>query len=142
MHAQTGDTVKVHYTGKFSNGEIFDTSQNKSPLELTIGEGKFLPAFEQAIIGMEEGDKKTITLTPDQGYGEYNDDLVADFNKDQLPENMEIHLGDILQLQDNHGHIFNVEVIEVGETQFKVDANHPLAGKDLTFEIELVEIMQ
>jgi peptidylprolyl isomerase len=133
--AKTGDTVKVHYTLKLADGTVFDTSVGGEPIEFTIGQGKVLPAFEQAVIGMKVGESKTFTLTADQAYGQRNDNLMFDIGRDELSPDIIPEVG--MQLSSSQG---IVTIIEVTATTVKIDANHPLAGKDLTFDVELVEI--
>jgi peptidylprolyl isomerase len=133
--AKTGDTVRVHYTGKLSDGTVFDTSVGSEPLELTLGQGKVIASFEQAIIGMKVGETRTFTLTADQAYGQRQEDLVFEVGRDKLSPDIKPEVG--MQLQGSQG---VVTIIKVSETTITVDANHPLAGQDLTFDIELVEI--
>jgi peptidylprolyl isomerase len=136
--AKTGDTVTVHYTGTLNNGTVFDTSIEREPLKFTIGQGQLIPGFEQAVIGMEIGKSKTVTIPVAQAYGPHRDDLVFTMELSQLPENIEV--GEQLQMTQTDGSVVFVIVIEVSETTATIDANHPLAAQDLTFEIELVEI--
>ncbi|MFC2025213.1 peptidylprolyl isomerase [Chloroflexota bacterium] len=138
--ANDGDTVKVHYTGTLEDGTIFDTSREREPLEFTLGEGQLIPGFEEAVRGMRVGQVKTATIPVEEAYGPHRDDLVMIVERDQLPENMEPGIGEQLQMQEADGRTTVFVVTDVSETSITVDANHPLAGKDLTFEIELVEI--
>jgi FKBP-type peptidyl-prolyl cis-trans isomerase 2 len=140
QQAKTGDTVKVHYTGRLQDGTVFDTSVGSEPLEFTLGQGQVIPGFEQAVIGMQVGESKTVTIPVDQAYGPRRDDMILEVNRDELPDDLEPEVG--MQLQMNHGDggIVIVTITEVSETTIKVDANHPLAGQDLVFDIELVEI--
>jgi FKBP-type peptidyl-prolyl cis-trans isomerase 2 len=133
--AKSGDTVKIHYTGTLADGTEFDTSAGSEPIEFVIGEGNVISGFEDAVIGMKAREKKTFTLTPDQAYGQRNEELVFVAGRDELPPDITPVPG--MQLQASQGII---TIIEVTETTVKLDANHPLAGKDLTFIIELVEI--
>lgn len=133
--AKTGDTVRVHYTGKLADGAVFDTSVGSEPYEFTLGQGQTISGFEQAVIGMKVGETKTFTLTADQAYGERSDDLVFEIGRDEMPPDITPEAG--MQLQTSQGII---TIVEVTETTIKLDANHPLAGHDLTFDIELVEI--
>ena len=139
--AKEGDTVKVHYTGTLEDGSVFDTSVEREPLQFTIGEGTVIPGFEQGVIGMKLGESKTITIPADQAYGPYYEDRVWVVDRDQLPPGMEPEVGQRLQTTQANGQIVVVTVINVSESTVTVDANHPLAGKDLTFEIQLVEII-
>ena len=139
--AKNGDTVKVHYTGKLQNGTVFDTSTGSGPLEFTLGQGQTIPGFEQAVIGMQVGESKTVTIPVDQAYGPYYDDMVLEVERDELPEDLEPEVGMQLQMNQGDGGIMIVTITEVSEATIKIDANHPLAGQDLTFDIELVEIV-
>jgi peptidylprolyl isomerase len=138
--AKVGDTVKVHYTGTLSDGSVFDSSIGREPLQFTLGEGQMIPGFEQAVIGMELGEIKTVTIPADQAYGPYDEERVFVITRDQLPAGMEPEVGQKLQMQSEPGQIIIVTIKEVSETNVTLDANHELAGKDLTFEIQLVEI--
>ncbi|RNC70686.1 MAG: peptidylprolyl isomerase [Desulfuromonadales bacterium] len=144
--AKQGDTVKVHYTGKLTTGEIFDSSEDCDcggdcqPLEFTVGEGEVIPGFEQAVVGMSPGDKKTVTIPVDQAYGERLDELVAEVEREYLPAGSEPQLGQQYEVTQDDGQVFNVMVTAMDDTTVTLDANHPLAGKELVFEISLVEI--
>jgi FKBP-type peptidyl-prolyl cis-trans isomerase 2 len=141
QQAKTGDTVKVHYTGRLQDGTVFDTSVGSEPLEFTLGQGQVIPGFEQAVIGMQVGESKTVTIPADQAYGPRHDDLVLEVSRDELPDDLEPKVGMQLQMNQGDGGIMIVTITEVSETTIKVDANHPLAGQDLTFDIELVDIV-
>lgn len=134
-----GDTVKVHYTGTLKNGEVFDSSKDKEPLEFTLGEGQLIPGFEKAVVGMVIGDSANIDIPSDEAYGEEREDLIINVPKDQLPEDITPQVGMQLQVNQGNGQPIPVRIKEVGETELTLDANHPLAGQDLSFEIELVE---
>ena len=134
-----GDTVKVHYTGKVSDGSVFDSSKEREPLEFTIGEGKLIPGFEKAVVGMDVGDSNTVTIPSDEAYGEKRDDMVVDVEKNQIPEDIKPEVGQQLQIQQKDGNPIPVVVTDVTDDSVKLDANHPLAGEDLTFEIEVIE---
>ncbi|MTI87546.1 MAG: peptidylprolyl isomerase [Balneolaceae bacterium] len=136
-----GSIVKVHYTGKLSDGSVFDSSVERDPLQVTLGEGKLIPGFEKAVIGMEVGDSTTANIPAEEAYGPRRDDLELEIEKSQLPEDIEAEVGMQLQLNQPNGQPVPVQVTEVGEEEIKIDANHPLAGKDLTFDIELVDIL-
>ena len=140
--AEIGDTVKVLYTGTFDDGEVFDSSElhDGDPLEFTIGAAEVVPGFDQAVIGMSVGESKTVRIPADEAYGPYYEELVMVMDWDQFPEGFQTEVGDQLQMQTQDGRIVTVIVIDVSESGVTIDANHPLAGKDLTFEIELVEI--
>lgn len=138
--AKKGDNVKVHYSGKLEDGTEFDTSAGSDPLEFTIGEGMLIPGFENAVEGMAPGESKTITIPAEEAYGPYIKELVADFDKSQFPPDINPEVGAQLQIeQENEGRTL-VRVINVTGDKVTLDANHPLAGKDLIFHIELVEI--
>ncbi len=137
--ANIGDTVKVHYTGRLQDGSVFDTSVGSDPLEFTVGDGKIISGFEEAVIGMQVGESKTITIPADQAYGQRSDDMIFEIGRDELPASIDPEVGMQLQ-QTQGGSVSVVTIIEITETTVKIDANHPLAGQDLTFDIELVEI--
>jgi FKBP-type peptidyl-prolyl cis-trans isomerase 2 len=141
QQAKTGDTVKVHYTGRLQDGTVFDTSVGSEPLEFTLGQGQVIPGFEQAVIGMQVGESKTVTIPVDQAYGPRRDDMILEVSRDELPDDLEPTVGMQLQMNQGDGGIVIVTITEVSETTIKVDANHPLAGQDLTFDIELVDIV-
>ena len=138
--AQTGDNVKVHYTGKLEDGTVFDSSREGDPLGFTLGEGQVIPGFENAVIGMEAGQSNTATLAPDQAYGPRRDDLVIEIGKDQVPEGLDPQVGQNLQLTMQDGSPLPVVVTDVSGDTITLDANHPLAGQTLVFDIELVEV--
>jgi FKBP-type peptidyl-prolyl cis-trans isomerase 2 len=140
QQAKTGDTVKVHYTGRLQDGTVFDTSVGSEPLEFTLGQGQIIPGFEQAVIGMQVGESKTVTIPADQAYGPHRDDMVLEVERDKLPADIDPRVGMQLQMNQGDGGIIIVTITDVSETTVKIDANHPLAGQDLTFDIELVEI--
>lgn len=139
-----GDTVKVHYTGKLTEeGTVFDSSRDRDePLEFTLGEGQLIPGFEEAVIGMEPGDDTTVDITSEDAYGQRREDLELEVSKSDLPDNIEPEVGMQLQMQQQNGQAIPVQITDVEDDYVKLDANHPLAGKDLTFDIELVEIVE
>jgi peptidylprolyl isomerase len=138
--AQEGDTVKVHYTGKLDNGMVFDSSQDREPLEFKIGAGQVIPGFEKGIIGMEVGQSKTVKLPPEEAYGPQREELIAEVKKADIPENIKPSVGQRLSLRQPDGNTVNVTISDVNEESITLDANHSLAGKTLIFDIELVEI--
>ncbi|MFQ6007409.1 MAG: peptidylprolyl isomerase [Candidatus Zixiibacteriota bacterium] len=138
--AKSGDTVKVHYTGKLEDGSVFDSSRDREPFELTIGSGMTIPGFENGIVGMAVGDTITITIPPEEAYGPRREDLVSTISRDQIPPNITPEVGQQLQMQHPSGNIINVTITDVMPDSVTFDANHPLAGKTLIFEIELMEI--
>lgn len=139
--AQDGNTVKVHYTGKLDDGSVFDTSTGSEPLEFTLGDGQLIAGFEEAVVGMSPGDTKTAQVPADEAYGEHDEDLVLQVQRSQFPAEIEPEVGQQLELRQENGQSFQVVVADVGDEVVTLDANHPLAGEDLTFDIELVEIV-
>jgi peptidylprolyl isomerase len=138
--AKEGDTVKVHYTGTLSDGTVFDSSKDRDPLEFTIGSQQVIPGFEENVKGMAVGDSKTFTLNPGEAYGDRNDQMMVDVERAQMPEDIDPEVGMMLQVQGQDGSVSHVTITEVTDDKVTLDANHPLAGQDLTFEIELQEI--
>ena len=137
---KSGDTVKVHYTGKLTGGEVFDSSAEKDPLEFVVGGGNIIKGFDTAVVGMNVGEHKTIEIPPEQGYGERDEKLVAELERSQVPDNVELQVGAAMQVKHSNGQIMNVTIADLTDAHVTLDANHPLAGKTLTFDIELVEI--
>lgn len=140
QQAKRGDTVHVHYRGTLSDGTEFDSSAGREPLTFTLGTGQVIPGFESAIEGMSTGDKKTEKIPVDEAYGERREELVFQVGRDQIPEGAEVEVGDMLQVGFQDGSSAAVQVAALDESMVTLDANHPLAGKDLTFELELVGI--
>jgi peptidylprolyl isomerase len=139
--AKNGDTVKVHYTGKLPDDTVFDSSANHDPLEFTIGSGQIIPGFEQAVVGMQPGESRTATVPADQAYGPHQDDLLIAVDRSQFPANVTPEVGQQVQIHQADGQAAVATVADVSRTEVTLDANHPLAGQDLTFNIELVEII-
>ena len=139
--AKKGDNVKVHYTGKLNDGTVFDTSKDRHPLQFIIGEGRIIAGFEEAVVGMNRGEAKTETIPPDKGYGPRRDDMVVTVERKQLPTDMDPAVGQRLELTQTDDQKLLVTITDVTESNITLDANHPLAGQDLTFEIELVDIV-
>ena len=139
--AKNGDTVKVHYTGKLDDETVFDTSADREPLEFTIGGGRLIPDFEQAIIGMSPGESKTIQVLSANAYGPHHEEMVMEFDRKEFPPDLEPKVDQRLEVRQQDGQTFAVTVTEVSETKVTLDGNHPLAGKDLTFDIQLTEIV-
>ena len=139
--AKYGDTVKVHYTGRLDDGTVFDTSANGEPLQFTIGSGQIIPGFEQAVVGMNPGESKTVKILAEDAYGQRREDLIIEVEKSQLPEGLKPEVGLQLQSRQPDGRIVVLTIADMTESHVTLDANHPLAGKDLTFEIQLVEII-
>ncbi|BDA73543.1 peptidyl-prolyl cis-trans isomerase, FKBP-type, putative [Rivularia sp. IAM M-261] len=138
--AKVGDTVTVHYTGKLTDGTVFDSSSGGDPLEFTIGTGQLIPGFEDAVVGMNAGDSKTTHIPVDQAYGTYRDDMVIEVDREQMPPELEPEIGQQLQLQQPTGQVIPVVITEISDSTITLDANHPLAGEDLVFDIQLVGI--
>jgi len=137
---RSGDTISVHYTGKVENGEIFDTSSGRRPLTFTVGTGQIIRGFDEAVVGMTTGQKKTVTIPPEQGYGHRQVELIVDIPKDAVPEEMEIEKGMMIELVDPQGNKMPAEVFEILDELIRMDLNHFLAGKTLVFDIEIVAI--
>lgn len=140
MKAKAQDKVKVHYTGKLTSGEVFDSSTGREPLAFTVGGGQMIKGFDAAVDGMELNEKKTVTIPAAEAYGERKDELIQEVPTDQLPDDMSPEIGQKLVATNDLGHQTSVSVTAVSEESITVDANHELAGKDLVFEIELVSI--
>ena len=138
---KTGDTVQVHYTGRLESGEQFDSSRERDPLQFTLGNGELIPGFENAVIGMNVGDVKSIQIPSQEAYGPYMENMKITVDKAKLPEDMELKIGMNLTLRGSDERKLNVRVIDIAENTVTMDANHPLAGKDLMFDIELVKIL-
>lgn len=138
--AKPGDTVKIHYTGKLPDGTVFDSSREREPIEFEIGQQRVIPGFEQAVVGMTPGDTKETTIPSTEAYGPHREEMIVKLPKAQFPEGLSPTVGQQLQMQQADGRQFVVTVKEIAEEEVTVDANHPLAGKDLTFELELVAI--
>ena len=138
--AKAGDSVKVHYTGKLTDGTVFDSSEGKDPLEFEIGAGMMIKGFDAAVEGMEVGDKVTKEIEADEAYGQARQDLVFDVPKSNLPEDLKPEVGQQLAMTQPNGQQVPVTVAKVEDEKVIIDANHQLAGKDLVFDIELVEI--
>ena len=140
--AKSGDTVHVHYTGSLSDGTVFDSSRERDPLTFTVGAGQVIPGFNSAVEGMNVGDSSTVTIPAAEAYGEYRDDFVINVKPSDIPEEITPEVGMDLQLHQQDGGAIPVKITAVTEEQITLDANHPLAGMDLTFEIELVELSE
>jgi FKBP-type peptidyl-prolyl cis-trans isomerase 2 len=138
--AKQGDKVKVHYTGRLADGTEFDTSAAQDPLEFTLGAGEVIPGFEQAVLGMAPGERRTTVIPAGEAYGDYNDEMLLEVERGTFPAHLEPQVGQQLQVKQGEGEVISVVVTEVDDDSITLDANHPLAGKDLTFEIELVAI--
>ena len=137
---EDGKKVRIHYTGTLNDGSQFDSSAGRDPLEFETGAGMVIPGFDSAVRDMEVGGKKTVTIPYKEAYGEVRDEMIGDIPKDRFPKGMDVQVGMPLQMQSPQGPV-PVTIKEVKEDAVTIDANHPLAGKDLTFELELVEIV-
>jgi peptidylprolyl isomerase len=139
--AKKGDTVKIHYTGRLGDEEVFDSSANREPLEFRLGEGKIIPGFEEAVVGMAPGESKTVKISPDKAYGPHRKELVADVERSRVPDNLKLDVGRHVQIRQPNGGVIQAKVTSISESKVTLDANHPLAGKELTFDVKLVEIV-
>ena len=135
-----GDTVRIHYKGTLKDGTVFDSSEGREPLEFTVGSGQIIPGLDAAMPGMSTGDKKTVQIPVDQAYGPRNDEAKQDVPREQIPAEIPLEPGLQLQMQTPQGQVVPVTVVAVGEDTVTLDANHPLAGKDLPFEVTMVEV--
>lgn len=139
--AKSGDTVRIHYTGTLHDGTEFDSSSGRDPLEFALGGGQVIPGFDSAVDGMSVGENKTVTIPPEDAYGERHDQLVQEVPKNALPDEIDPEVGMHLQSRSPEGQVLNLVVTDVADEAITVDGNHPLAGQALTFDIELVEIV-
>jgi peptidylprolyl isomerase len=138
--AEQGDTVTVHYTGRLTDGTVFDSSEGKDPLEFTIGEGQIIPGFEQGVLGMEPGQSKTVNIPAEDAYGPYNSELVTEVERSQFPPDLKLEVGMQVQGSQPDGRVAVFTVKELTPTTVTLDANHRLAGKNLIFDIEMVRV--
>ncbi|MFO7973964.1 MAG: peptidylprolyl isomerase [Candidatus Hydrogenedentota bacterium] len=139
--AKEKDKVRVHYTGKLDDGTVFDSSREREPLEFTIGEERLIPGFEQAVVGMAPGEKKVENVGAGDAYGPFRDELVQELSRNDFPDDIDISQGQRFEARTANGQPLMLTVVDVADEKVTVDANHPLAGKDLVFEIELLEIL-
>ncbi|HNS13859.1 MAG TPA: peptidylprolyl isomerase [Syntrophorhabdaceae bacterium] len=140
--AKENDKVKVHYKGSLQDGTVFDSSENRQPLEFTIGQGMVIPGFEKGVVGMCEGDTKVISIEAEEAYGAYRQDLVGVVDKSRIPDDIDLKIGMVLQVRSPEGSVTNVVVSAITDNDVTLDMNHPLAGKELLFEVTLVEIQK
>ncbi|HEY1031548.1 MAG TPA: peptidylprolyl isomerase [Flavipsychrobacter sp.] len=140
QQVKNGDTVNVHYHGKLTDGSTFDSSEGRDPLQFTVGSGQVIKGFDDALIDMKVGEKKTVNIPVDQAYGQRSDNMMMEYPKSDFPADMQPQVGLELHMSDNAGNVFPVVIAEVQDEVVILDANHPLAGQDLIFEIELVSI--
>lgn len=138
--AQYGDTVTVHYKGTLDSGEVFADSKGEEPIELTIGDGRYISGFENGVVGMEVGETKTVTIPPDEAFGTRRDELVVKVDREQFPEDLTPAVGQRFQVKQESGDTLEVTVADLDEQTVTLDANHPLAGYTLTFNIQLVAV--
>ena len=141
QHVKSGDRVKVHYHGRLTSGETFDNSEGREPLEFEVGSGMVIKGFDDGVTGMLVGDKKTISIPFNEAYGPKNPDMIIDMPKDRFPKDIELELGMPLAMSDGQGQQFEVIVTQLKDDSVVLDATHPLAGQDLIFDLELVEIV-
>ncbi|MFI5128498.1 MAG: peptidylprolyl isomerase [Chitinophagales bacterium] len=141
QQVKKGDQVKVHYHGRLNSGETFDKSEGREPLEFEVGSGMVIKGFDDGVTGMAVGDKKTVTIPFDEAYGPRNPDMIIEMPKDRFPKDLELEVGMPLAMSDGQGQQFQVIITEIKDDAVLLDANHPLAGHDLTFDLELVEIV-
>ncbi len=138
--AANNDTVSVHYTGTLNNGSVFDSSKDREPLEFTLGEGRLIPGFEKCVTGMAPGETRTVSILSAEAYGDPRDELIQTVPKDQFPPNVDLKIGQQYQIGQEEDQVMLVTVTELDDKSVTLDANHPLAGEDLNFEIELLNI--
>lgn len=138
--ADSGNIVKVDYTGRLDDGTVFDSSEGREPLEFTLGQEQVILGFDQGVMGMETGEERTITIPSDEAYGPHREELVATIDKESFPPDIELNVGDMLNLQQPDGQAIAATVTDIKDSSVTLDANHPLAGQDLTFDVKLVEI--
>ena len=138
--AKAGDTVQVHYTGKLDDGTVFDSSVGGEPIEFILGEHHVIPGFEEGVTGMEVGETKTILIPCDQAYGPHMDEMILTIPREQVPPHITLGLGEMLELRQPSGEALTVRITELSDASVTLDGNHPLAGEDLTFDLQLAAI--
>jgi FKBP-type peptidyl-prolyl cis-trans isomerase 2 len=136
-----GDTIQVHYTGKFEDGKEFDSSLNRQPLQFEVGAGRVIKGFEDAVIGLQAGEKKTVIVSAEDAYGSFDENLLVEIPKKNVPEGVTPEVGMRLQLVNQQGQAVHVVVTEIFDKTVRLDANHPLAGKTLVFDLEVLKIL-
>lgn len=141
MSVEDGDTVRVHYTGTLQDGTEFDSSHGRDPLEFTVGEGEVIQGFEEMVLGLDEGESTEATLPPEEAYGERSEERLIEVETDQLPDDIEPEIGMQLEIETPQGGRARVRITEIGDDVVTLDGNHPLAGRELTFELEVVDIV-
>ena len=140
MAIKQGDTIKVDYTGSLEDGQVFDSSEGKQPLEFEVGAGKIIPGFDKAVVGMEKGEEKEITIKPEDAYGQPRDDLQKEVPRSALPQDQEPKEGMGLMMNTPQGQQIPARIVKVTEENITIDLNHPLAGKTLKFKIKISEV--
>ncbi len=140
MTIAAGNQVSVHYTGTFDDGEIFDSSQDREPLAFEVGAGQMIQGFDLAVLGMKQGESKKITLAPEDAYGPRSEELIIDIPNTNFPDDLKLEVGMMLQMTNQSGQPIPATVVEINEESVKMDVNHPMAGKTLNFDIEIVEV--
>ncbi len=138
---EAGDQVRVNYTGMFTDGSVFDSSAGNEPLEFTVGAGEVITGFDSAVVGMQPGETRKVTVDPEEAYGPHNPEMVAEVERSLIPEDHRLQIGGFLEVSLESGNTLEVQIVELNDTTVKLDANHPLAGKELHFEIELLEVV-
>ena len=139
--ATSGDSVRVHYTVTLDNGTEIDSSAKGEPVKLTIGNEQFFPGVESALMGMAEGDKKKVTLEPENAFGVYNPELIQNIERELIPPEVKLEIGIVLDMKNENGEVAPVKVVEISDEDVTIDTNHPLVGEALTFELTLVEFV-
>ncbi len=139
--AQSGSKVKIHYKGTLENGDVFDSSEGREPLEFTIGSGQVIKGFDEAVTGMNVGEKKSVTIPVEKAYGHRNDELVIEAPREHIPPDLNPEIGQRLEMGGPNGELLLVTVVEISDSHITLDANPPLAGMDLNFDIELVAVV-
>ena len=139
MAIKNGDAVRVHYTGTFTDGEIFDSSRDREPLDFVMGEESLISGFEAALLGHEKGDRFTVTIPADDAYGEHLDELIMEVPRSEVPADIMPEVGMMLQIATDEGDM-EVEIVDIEDDRLILDANHPLAGEDLVFDIEVIDV--
>lgn len=142
MAVENNDKVSIHYTGKLDDGSVFDSSEGTNPLDFIVGKGMVIPGFEEGVLGMEVGEEKTIKIDEQNAYGPVMKELIQEVPRDQLPAEIVPEVDMMLSAQSPEGHMIPVKIVEVTENSIKIDMNHPLAGKALTFEVKLEKIVK
>lgn len=138
--AEDGDRVRVHYTGTLDDGTVFDSSREREPLEFELGAEQVIPGFEEAVRGLEVGESVEVSLSPEQGYGHRNEELMVDVARSDLPDGLEPEVGQTLEVRTEEDEPMAAWVAEIGDEEITVDLNHPLAGRELNFEVELLDL--